>query len=491
MTTRGELARLSASELADLIGGRQVKAVEALDDCLDAVNKSNEALNAFNHLDPEGAHRVASDIDARLARGESPGRFAGVPIGVKDLEDCEGMPTSHGSLLYKDRPPADKDSLHMSRLRRAGVVPIGKTTAPEFGAMSFTRSKAWGVTRNPWNLERTPGGSSGGSAAAVAAGLVPIGTASDGGGSTRIPGSFSGLVGFKPSYGRIAKLGTAPSQTSVSGVMCTTVRDAARHLDVSAGPDGRDRTSLPRREGVAYEQLAETLAVDGLRAVWSDTLGFAHCDPEVSDIARAAATGLCEVANLVEIEREIRFTDAVKVWLGSGALDLWTDLERGMWPDRSDELDVAPWLGLSASEKVTPGQLASIHRRRQRFETEVGELFDEVDVLLTPTTAVPAFAAEGPPPNEIAGHDVGPAMSVPFTMLANLCWNPAVSVPAGLNSEGLPVGLQMTVPRHRDDIALRLARIFEEAAPWPRHAPHNSAGARSPSPHDSAAAPNA
>ena len=476
MTARGELARLSASELADLIGRREVKAVEARDDGLDVLAQSNEPLNAFIHLDPDAAHEIASDIDARLARREPLGGFAGVPIGVKDLEDCAGMPTSRGSLLYKGRPPADADSLHMSRLRRAGVVPIGKTTAPEFGAMMFTRSKAWGVTRNPWNVGRTPGGSSGGSAAAVAAGLVPMATASDGGGSTRIPGAFTGLVGFKPSYGRIAKLGAAPSQTGVAGVMCTTVRDAARHLDVTAGPDPRDRTSLPEREAAPYEKLAETLSVAGLRAVWSDTLGFAHCDPEVSELARAAATQLCDAAGLVEIEHDVRFTDAVKVWMGSGALDLWTDLERGMWPDRSDELDVAPWLGLSASEKVTPGQLASIHRRRQRFEAEVGELFEEVDVLLSPTTAVPAFAAEGPPPDQIAGHDVAPAMSVPFTMLANLCWNPAVSVPAGLNSEGLPVGLQMTVARHRDDIALRLARIFEQARPWPRHAPGPSSG---------------
>ena len=471
MSGSGELAQLSACEVAELVRTGEVKAVEVLDDCLDMISARNEDLLAFVHLDAEAARECASAIDQRRANGESLGQFAGVPIGVKDLEDCAGMPTSHGSLLYKDRPPAESDSLHMSRLRAADVIPVGKTTAPEFGAMSFTRSKAWGVTRNPWNLERTPGGSSGGSAAAVAAGIIPLATASDGGGSTRIPGSFSGLVGFKPSFGRIAKLGCAPSQTSVSGVMCTTVRDAARHLDVTAGPDGRDRTSLPRWEGVAFEQLAETLSVSGLRAVWSDTLGYAHCDPEVSELARAAATTLCQSAGLLETEREIEFTDAVKVWLGSGALDLWTDLERGMWPDRSDELDVAPWMGLSASEKVTPAQLASIHRRRQRFEAEVGSLFDDVDILLTPTTAVPAFAAEGPPPNEIAGHDVGPAMSVPFTMLANLCWNPAVSVPAGLNSEGLPVGLQMTVRRHRDDIALRLARIFEQAAPWPRHAP--------------------
>ena len=469
--TAARLSRMSACEVADLVRAGEIKATEALDDCLDSIATGNESLNAFVHLDPDGARRVASDIDERIARGEPVGAFAGVPVGVKDLEDCAGMPTSRGSLLYKGRPAAESDSLHVSRLRRAGAVPVGKTAAPEFGAMMFTRSKAWGVTRNPWNLERTPGGSSGGSAAAVAAGLVPLATASDGGGSTRIPGSFAGLVGFKPSFGRIAKLGAAPSQTTSAGVMCTTVQDAARHLDVTAGPDERDRTSLPAQSDVSYERLAETLSVAGLRAVWSDSLGFAHCDPEVSEVARAAASRIVDAAQLVEIEREIRFTDAVKVWLGSGALDLWTDLERGMWPDRSADLDVVAWMGLSASEKVTPAQLASIHRRRQRFETEVGELFDDIDVLLTPTTAVPAFAAEGPPPRQIGGHDVAPAMSVPFTMLANLCWNPAVSVPAGLNSEGLPVGLQMTVRRHRDDVALRLARIAEETSPWPRHAP--------------------
>lgn len=466
-----ELARMGAADLADLISAREVKATEALDDCLDAIGERNDELNAFVHLDADSARAAAAEVDERLASGESLGAFAGVPIGVKDLEDCTGMPTSHGSLLFKGGPPVTSDSIHMERLRAAGVVPVGKTAAPEFGAMQFTNSKAWGATRNPWNLQRTPGGSSGGSAAAVAAGIIPLATASDGGGSTRIPGSFSGLVGFKPSYGRIANKNAAPSQTSVKGVMATCVRDAARHLDVTAGPDGRDRASLPKWEGPSFESLIESLEVAGLRVAWTDTLGFAYTDPEVADLTRSAATELIEAAGLEEREVEIRLTDPVQVWMSSGALDLWADIEKGMWPDRSDELDVASWFGLSASKDVTPGALAGIHKKRHRFEQEVGALFDEIDVLLSPSTAVVAFAAEGPPTNVIAGHDVGPAMSVPFTMLANLCWNPAVSVPAGLNSEGLPVGLQATVARHRDDIALRLARIWEQTRPWPTHAP--------------------
>ena len=189
----------------------------------------------FVVLDPDLARRAADDVDAAVARGEDPGPFAGVPFGVKDLEDCAGMPTSHGSLLYKDRPPVAEDSIHVARLRAAGAVPVGKTAAPEFGTVAFTHTKAWGTTRNPWDTERTPGGSSGGTAAAVAAGLVPFGTASDGGGSTRIPAAFSGLVGMKPSHGRIPHPPASTSQTSVYGALTTTVADAARHLDVVPG----------------------------------------------------------------------------------------------------------------------------------------------------------------------------------------------------------------------------------------------------------------
>src|SRR5439155_1417739 len=155
---------------------------EVLDECLVAIDKRNAELNAFVHLDPEAAHRQAAAVDARVARGEDPGPLAGVPFGVKDLEECAGMPTSQGSLLYKGRPPVEDDSVHVARLRAAGAVPVGKTAAPEFGSTCFTDTKAWGTTRNPWDPTRTPGGSSGGSAAAVAAGMVPFCTASGGGG---------------------------------------------------------------------------------------------------------------------------------------------------------------------------------------------------------------------------------------------------------------------------------------------------------------------
>jgi aspartyl-tRNA(Asn)/glutamyl-tRNA(Gln) amidotransferase subunit A len=381
------------------------------------------------------------------------------------------MPTSHGSLLFLGRPPVEADSPHVARLRAAGAVPVGKTAAPEFGAVAFTASRALGVTRNPWNLERTPGGSSGGSAAAVAAGLVPMATASDGGGSTRIPGSFTGLPGFKASFGRIPHPPSAASQTTCYGILATTIADVARHLDVAAGPDDIDRTSLPP-SAVRYEQAIEHTDVSGLRAVWSADLGFATVDPDVARVTEAAALALAEAAGLDMVERPIQLTDPVRVWLSAGAPDPWMNLEPGMWPDRADEFDLAPRRGLELSEHIEMPRWAAILQKRARLEAEVAALYRDVDIVLTPATAVAAFAAEGPMPHCIAGTQVHPAMNVPFTMLANLCWNPAISVPAGLTSEGLPIGLQIMGRRHADDVVLRLARLFEQARPWPRLATH-------------------
>jgi aspartyl-tRNA(Asn)/glutamyl-tRNA(Gln) amidotransferase subunit A len=452
----------TAIDIATAVRSGEVRAVEVLEECLAAIAAGNEQLNAFVHLDEELARRAARAVDDAVASGDDPGPFAGVPIGVKDLEDCAGMPTTHGSLLYKGREPAPEDSVHLARLRAAGAVPVGKTAAPEFGTLNFTKTKAWGVTRNPWHPDRTPGGSSGGSAAAVAAGVVPVGTASDGGGSTRIPASFSGLVGMKPSHGRIPSPGPDGSQTAVHGLLTTTVADSARHLDVVAGPDDRDRLSLPPPT-VAYEQAIETLPVEGLRARWSLDLGFVeHVDDEVAEIAAAAAHELAAAAGLVLDEVPVELTDPVRTWLSMGAMDLWFHIEDGTWPGVADDVTRFVRDSLTATESYPIPKFARAVRRREQLTLDAARIFAEVDVLLTPTTAVPAFSAEGPPP--------GGAMATPFTMLANLCWNPAISVPAGLTAEGLPVGLQINAARHRDEIPLRLARIWEQTRPWPRHA---------------------
>jgi aspartyl-tRNA(Asn)/glutamyl-tRNA(Gln) amidotransferase subunit A len=464
--------RETVIEIAESVRSGDRRAVDVLDAALAAVRRDNDRLGAFVHVDEDLARAAAESVDATVAAGDDPGPFAGVPIGVKDLEDCAGMPTSQGSLVFVGRGPVDHDSIHVARLRAAGAVPIGKTAAPEFGTLNFTRTKAFGTARNPWDTDRTPGGSSGGSAAAVAAGMVPASTASDGGGSTRIPAGFCGLMGFKPSHGRIPHPGPPGSETSVYGLLTTTVADSARHLDVVAGPDDRDRFSLPLPV-VLYEQAIETLPVTGVRARWSPDLGFARCDPEVRAIAEDAARRLADTAGLVLDDEPVRLTDPVRTWLGSGSLDLWLALEPGMWPDVADDLTRYSRSVLQQTEDHPVPKVAEAARRREQLVLDAARLFREVDVLLTPTTAVPAFAAAGPPPEVIDGEPARPlgASATPFTMLANLCWNPAVSVPAGLTADGLPVGLQIVAARHRDELPLRLARLWEQVAPWPRHAP--------------------
>ncbi len=460
----------TAIEIAEAVRRREVSAREMVDRALERIEESEERLNAFVHVGPDLARRDADTIDARIARGEEVGSFAGVPFGVKDMDLCAGMPTTYGSLIHKGRPASNHDSVHIGRLREAGAIPVGMTSSSEFGTVHFVHTKAWGTTRNPWNLERTSGGSSGGSGATVAAGVVPFATAGDGGGSTRIPAAFSGLVGMKPSYGRIPREDASTSQTAVWGALTRTVADAARHLDVVAGPDDRDRTSLPP-SGVNYERAIEELDTSGLRAIWSPDLGYARVDDEVLEITEAAAAGLIAEAKLSAIDRQVELTEPVKAWLGSGAIDIWLHLEREDWPARKDELVGHVRRNFESTEELTAPAYAGFMRRRQRLEFEVAELFRDIDLLITPTTAVTAFKAETPRDVTVNGEKIDPAMTVPFTMLANLCWNPSISIPAGVTREGLPVGLQVTVPRHRDELALRLARIVEQASPWQRTAP--------------------
>jgi aspartyl-tRNA(Asn)/glutamyl-tRNA(Gln) amidotransferase subunit A len=460
----------TAIEIAESVRSGERSAVAVVEDYLGRIEAGNGPLNAFVHVDADAARAAAAQVDAQVAAGDDPGPFAGVPFGVKDLEDCAGMPTSHGSAVFAGRGPVQEDSVNVARMRAAGAVPVGKTAAPEFGTMNFTRTIPFGTTRSPWNTDLTPGGSSGGSAAAVAAGLVPIATASDGGGSTRIPASFSGLVGMKPSHGRIAHPGPSGSQTAVFGLLTTTVTESARHLDVAAGPDGRDRLSLPAPT-VGYEDAIESLPTKGLRARWSPDLGFATTDPEVEAICRSAAETLMGAAELEADDEVVDLGDPVRVWFRAGSADLWLDLERGMWPDVADELTPFVRNALEATSEYTIPRYAEVLKRREDLQEHMAAVFDAVDIVLCPTTAVPAFAAEGPPPMVIDGQDVGIGMATPFTMPANLCWNPAISVPAGMTEAGLPVGLQIMARQHCDELPLRLGRILEQTQPWPRHAP--------------------
>ncbi len=461
----------SAIAAADAVRRGERSAVALTEQCLAAIEAANPELNAFVHLDAQGALGDAARVDARVAAGEDPGPLAGVPFGVKDLDDCAGMPTTHGSRWYLGLPPVERDALHVERIRAAGAIPIGKTAAPEFGTFAYTASPALGVTRNPWNPERTPGGSSGGSAAAVSSGMVPFATSSDGGGSTRTPAGFCGLVGLKGSYGRIPDaMASRYGQTTVVGALTTTVADSARLLDVMAGPHRRDRSSLPAPT-VRYEDAIETLDVDGLRIAWSSDLGFAVVDPEVAAIAHEAFEALVAAGSLAFDARTFEFADPIPVWSRTGGADMWVHIPDGCWPERADELDPRVRPGFDSAAKVTLPKFGALLRSRLAIEDAMADLFDTVDVLATPMTAIPAFAAEGPMPTEIMGRRVHGGMSVPFAMLSNLWGSPAISVPAGVTVEGLPVGLQLMADRHRDDVCLRLARVLEQARPWPLRAP--------------------
>lgn len=463
----------STLEAARLVRTGELGAEELVRTSLAAIERVNPVLNAFVHLDIEGAIAAAQVVDRTRAKSgaEALGPLAGVPFGVKDLEDCAGMPTTRGSRWFSGRGPVAADDIHVARLRAAGAIPLGKTAAPEFGAWAYTASPALGVTRNPWHPSCTPGGSSGGSSAAVSAGLVPFCTASDGGGSIRTPAAFTGLVGLKNTYGRIPTLGaTHLAQNAVVGSLTTTVADTARLLDVMAGPDPRDRTCLPP-PGLTYESALTGTTCRGLRAAWTLDLGFARVDPEIARITETAARRFMTAAELTPIDAAVTLDDYIAIYARLEGADKFVGLDPALWQERLHELDplVAP--GFAQAREVTLPKAARIETQRRALVHQIATWFDKFDLLLTPMIGIPAFSAEGPMPTEINREPVHGGMAVIHGMLANLVNLPAISVPAGLTGSGLPVGLQVIAPRFREDLLLAAAHRYEMAHPWPRHAP--------------------
>lgn len=456
----------SVLSIAQSVRRGERSAVSVLESCLAEIRERDPDLNAFAFLCEDVAYAAAQAVDAAVARGEDPGLLGGVPFGVKDLEDCRGMKTTQGSVFLLDTPPKTEDSIHVARLRAAGAVPVGKTNAAEFGMDGATANRPYGVTRNPWKLEMTPGGSSGGSSAAVAVGMVPFATSTDGGGSTREPAAFTNLIGLKPSHGRIPKNGGF-SNWSVHGVLTRSVAETARCLDVTAGPDDLDRQSLPAVD-YRYEEVIEQLDVGGLRAVFSPDHGYAVVDPEVVEIAAAAARRLIAAAGLVAVEEPFHPTNVLRHWAAIMLHNIEQDFtEQGMLPDRFDELsDKVQFLLRHMRERAPEINLKASWNAIYQLERDAAAFFRRNDLLMTPATACPPYPAAQVSVDVIDGRDATESGVEPFGMLANVCWNPSISVPAGFTASGLPVGLQITARRHRDDIALRLARILEQTQPW-------------------------
>lgn len=454
----------SAWELKAGIEKGELSPLELMRHALYRIERIDARLNAFVALRPEAALAEARAMTERLAAGERIGPLAGLPIGVKDLEDTAGMVTSYGSVPFKNNM-ASADSIQVARLKAAGAIVVGKTNTPEFGYTGFTKNRLHGVTRNPWHLERTPGGSSGGSAAAIAGGLVPLCTGSDAGGSIRIPASYSGCFGFKPSLGRIP-VGPSPfisySGMIVAGPLTRTVRDAALYLDCTVGDHPADPHSLPKPQH-SYLACLDDLP-DRLKIAFSPDLGYARVQKEVAVRVEQAVRAFETMGYTVE-EWTGSLPDMGEVWTQLVCTDIFAQL--GDVLERyQDQLGRTLVATVEKTRGLTVVELTAIQKDRARLNRILETLFDEFDLLLTPTMPTEAFAAEGPPPAEIDGQPIPLLGAVAFTYPFNLSGNPAASVPAGFTPSGLPVGLQIIGPRLRDERVLQAARAYEEVRPW-------------------------
>jgi aspartyl-tRNA(Asn)/glutamyl-tRNA(Gln) amidotransferase subunit A len=386
------------------------------------------------------------------------------------MEDVAGLPTTHGSIVFKGHV-AEGDSTNVARLRAAGVVIVGKAATSEFGFVAYTSTKLHGVTRNPWNLERTPAGSSGGSAAAVAGGLVPIATGGDGGGSIRIPASYTGLVGMKGTFGRVPKGPRAEigMLAAVKGTMARSVRDAARWYDVTAGYDIRDPMSLARR-GENWEANLGKADLRGLRVAVAPNLGNAVVHPDVERVVTEAADVLVEAAGLSRVDIEVKVPENGIAWARAGLPSLLADMGE-YWPDCENDLTMEIAFAMRAAPAYRAWHGAKVEQFRVEMNEAMADLFEKTDIVLCATSPMEPFKAEGPMPYNVGEVSVSPYNAGALTIPANLSGFPAISIPAGLNTNGLPVGLQAYARRHEDALLLDLALVMERARPWPMVAP--------------------
>jgi len=466
-----DLCELSGVEQAKLIRERRISPVELVDVVFERIHQLNPILNAFCTLVEDDARDQARRAETAVAHGESVGPLHGVPVSIKDLICTKGIRTVSGSKAYEDFVP-DEDDVVVERLKDAGAIILGKTNVPEFGYMGATHNSVFGVTRNPWNLEKTPGGSSGGSAAAVATGMGALTVGSDGGGSVRIPSSLSGLFAMKASFGRVPLYPGCrdPRYPGVSsweslehiGPMTRTVEDSALMLSVMAGPDDRDRHSLPEAN---FDWLAATRGgVKGLKVAWSPDWGFVNVDRRVREVTARAAKVFAETLGCEVEEAHPGFGNIEDAFWTLVARD--SDL-KGMraMAERYGNVMLPSLLDL-LNRSWTAEDITNAAMVRQDTVNKLWRFMRKYDFLITPTLAVPAFDCWQAAPTTINGEPVGSAHWLSFTFPFNMSGQPAATVPAGWTDDGLPVGLQI-VGRHLDDpMVLRAAAAYEAANPW-------------------------
>ena len=457
-----EIAWLSALELRALYRARELSPVAVAEATLARIDALDPTLAAFVTTTPERALSEARRSERALMARHAERPLEGIPISLKDLVPTRGVRTTRGSLLYEDWVP-DFDAPVAERVRDAGAVLLGKTNTPEMGWKGDSGNRVLGPTHNPFAHGRTAGGSSGGAAAAVAAGLGPLAQGSDGAGSIRIPAAFCGVFGHKPSFGLVPyHPPSAIEQLSAIGPITRTVRDAALLLDVIAGPDARDRMSLPAT-GTDFLAGIEG-GVRGMRVAWSDDLGFGAVEPEVLELARAAAGAFDELgAHVEEISAVLSdpYPALELIWATGQAA-----MHDGELDAVRDRLDPGRLALIEVGLEVSGVELAAANAERLAFYQRVRELMGGYDLLLTPTLPVTAFAAgdDHPPPN---GDRPASVLGwTCFTYPFNMTGHPAATVPAGLAADGLPVGLQIVGGWREDATVLRAAAAYEELRPW-------------------------
>ena len=466
-----DICQSTLIELRDNLREKRISAREVMQATLARIDATNDRLNAVVSLyDRDDLIEQASAAEHRIMRGEAR-PLEGVPLGVKDLEDARGLVTSHGSVPFRDHL-AQNDSVQVERLRAAGAIVIGKTNAPEFGYTAITKNLVYGVTRSPWNLDRTPGGSSGGSSAAMAGCVLPLVTGSDGGGSIRIPASFTGTFGLKVSFGRIPR---GPfdqweyQDTAVYGPITKTVEDAALFLDQVVGASPWDPNSLPH-PGISYVEAVKQ-APQKLRIAYSQDLGYAVVQ---SDVAAAVEQAVKVFETLGHSVTQIEGgpPELGRDWGVLGVFELAAQLYP-LLPDREADFGRAFISAVKLGWTVTPESWGKGALLRGKLNAWCAELFASYDLLITPTVPYDPPPAGGPFPSETEGRRqimAGPgSMTIPF----NLSWHPAASVRVGLSKAQLPIGMQIVGPRHRDDLVLQAARSFERERPWHPHWPYD------------------
>ncbi len=459
-----EICFMSACEMLKAIKNQELSSLEITETIIERIEKVNPIINAYCTPTFDLAREMAKKADDAVKKGEILGSLHGIPTSIKDLNLTKGIRTTFGSKIYENYIP-DEDNVCVTRLKEAGIVILGKTNTPEFGYAGITDNKIFGPTKNPWNLYRTSGGSSGGAAAAVSSGISPLALGSDGGGSIRHPATFCGVYGIKPQYGRVPEYPKRGVSFFLSqrGPIVRYVEDAALMLDVLKGPYELDRNTLPRQNINYFESIKEK--PDKLKIGYTLNLGYAKIID--SDVEKCIVDSVQKFESLgwsiepANLKLKNLFFAFVTLYTVCYAYNFKPYLEK--WRDKLDP-DLLKLI--DAGMTYSGLNVMKAMAQRIKFYEKMCNVFRKYDILITPTVAIPAFELGMMFPPTINGKGVGPTSWMPFTFPFNMTGHPAATIPCGWSKEGLPIGMQIIGPRFDELTVLQVSKAFEEIAPW-------------------------